>query len=63
LFEIGEKLVKNMAVNFFLWPMLSKIGQFKQIWPINWPSGNPDKNVTPGVGPHNGHFVSKIRNG
>jgi hypothetical protein len=43
LFEIGQKLAKYMflAMNFFFWPTPSKIGQFKQKWPINWPSGIP----------------------
>ncbi len=27
---------------FFFWPTPSKIGQFEQKWPINWPSGIPE---------------------
>jgi hypothetical protein len=44
LFEIGQKLAKYkfLAMNFFFWPTPSKIGQFEQKWPINWPSGIPD---------------------
>ncbi len=30
-----------LAMNFFFWPTPSKIGQFEQKWPINWPSGIP----------------------
>jgi hypothetical protein len=32
-----------LAMNFFFWPTPSKIGQFEQKWPINWPSGIPGK--------------------
>ncbi len=41
------KLAKYMflAMNFFFWPMPSKISQFEQKWPINWPSGIPAKFV------------------
>jgi hypothetical protein len=45
LLEIGQKLAKYMflAMNVFFWPKPSKIGQFEQKWPINWPSGIPAK--------------------